>query len=230
MITSILILALFFIHSIQSAVITSNQTDIKSKSFDYIIVGGGLSGLVIANRLSSDNKTSVLVIDAGRDARNDPLYNDPGNAVAVENSTENWRWNTTVQASSGKILTILGGHVLGGSSSINGLDWTRASTAQYDAIEALGNPGWNFKSLMSYMKKAEKFHPPTPEQASRGATFEMNAHGTNGKVGTGFYTPYEPYKFYQLFLSAAVKVFGIVKGKDLCTGNPNIVSQRANQF
>lgn len=69
------------------------------------------------------------------------------------------------------------------------MDWTRASEAQYDAIEALGNPGWNYESLQYYMKRAEHFFKPTPQQASTGATFDVEAHGFEGNVGAGFVLP-----------------------------------------
>lgn len=131
------------------------------------------------------------------------------------------------------------------------MDWTRASTAQYDLLESLGNNGWNYKSLLryafsssflalssyiketdnlapidSYMKKAEKFNPPTKEESARGATYNPNVHGTEGLVGSGYYTPYQPYKFYQLFISAARQIFGLAEGKDLCDGNPNVASRQ----
>lgn len=76
------------------------------------------------------------------------------------------------------------------------------------------------------MKKAEKFHPPTKEESARGATFEPNVHGKNGNVGSGYYTPYQPYKFYKKFISASRQIFGLQEGKDLCDGNPNVASRQ----
>lgn len=76
MLSLILLITLVQLQSILSAVITSNVTILGSQKFDYLIVGGGTAGLVLANRLSADNITKVLVIDSGRDARDDPVYTD----------------------------------------------------------------------------------------------------------------------------------------------------------
>lgn len=77
MLLSVFLLALVQLQSVFSAIITSNVTTLGSQKFDYIVIGGGTAGLVLANRLSADNVTKILVIDSGRDARDDPVYTDP---------------------------------------------------------------------------------------------------------------------------------------------------------
>ncbi|KAL8293762.1 hypothetical protein RQP46_000463 [Phenoliferia psychrophenolica] len=138
-----------------------------------------------------------------------------------------WKWPTVAQTVGGQSKTISGGKVLGGSSSINGMEWSRGSQEQYDAIAALGNPGWGWTDFQSSMKKAERFSPPDAEDASRGASFDPLARGFNGLVGIGWPTPYQPYKLFQGFVAACAEVFGIATGKDLCGGDPNSATQNS---
>ncbi|KAK4695811.1 hypothetical protein P7C70_g8484, partial [Phenoliferia sp. Uapishka_3] len=202
---------------------------LSATSFDYIIVGGGLAGLVLGNRLSGDGrKFSVLVIEAGGDTRGQPLINDPNLFLELEvSSAFSWNWPTVNQTVGGSTKTIAGGKVLGGSTSINGMDWTRGSVEQYDAIENLGNPGWGWNNLQKYMKKAERFNVPTALEASRGASYQASARGFDGLVGSGWPTPYEPFRLFQGFIEACAEVFGIAKGKDLCSGDPNSIELHA---
>lgn len=114
------------------------------------------------------------------------------------------------------------GKVLGGSSSINGMCWTRGTIDQYDSLERLGNPGWNFKSLFGYMKKAEYYHLPNSEQISFGATVNPEVHGFEGNVNAGFPQPYEATVAAQNFVAAArAAIPGLAKNHDVASGTPN---------
>ncbi|KAG6827947.1 hypothetical protein H0H92_009855, partial [Tricholoma furcatifolium] len=180
--------------------------------------------LTIASRLAEDASTTILVIEAGPNAQNDSLINDPGQSYPVT-AVYNWGYNTTTQVG-GNILNITQGKVLGGSSSINGMCWTRGTIDQYNSLETLGNPGWNFNTLMSYMKKAERYHLPNDEQVALGATADPAAHGYDGNVNAGFPQPYEATvsaeKLEEAFQAA---IPGLLTNIDVASGIPNGVAR-----
>ena len=93
-----------------------------AESFDYVIVGGGTCGLLLANRLSQDPATTVAVIDPGPDERNNPLVREPAPSIPLFQSLlTNWDYQTLPQANaSGRVLNIHSGKGIGGSSLING--------------------------------------------------------------------------------------------------------------
>ncbi|CAD6901169.1 unnamed protein product [Tilletia controversa] len=167
----------------RASVVTTDPSIATSRTFDYIIVGGGLAGLVVANRLSEKANINVLVIEAGADTRNDDRIAslDAYGSIFLSSSKDiNWQFTTT----NGK--TISAGRGLGGSTSINGGAITRADTAQLDNIGKLGNQNWDSNSLSQYMKKAETFVTPNTAQVNAGARFTAEAHGTNGPLTIRF--------------------------------------------
>ncbi|KAF8986906.1 hypothetical protein BDQ17DRAFT_1375624, partial [Cyathus striatus] len=170
------------ITSVHSLTITDDPTSILNHTFDYIIVGGGTAGLTVANRLTEDKQTTVLVIEAGDDLRNDTRTTDPGLYAVADYTNISWGYVTTNQSIGGKQQVIDAGKVLGGSSAINGMQWSRGTVGQYDALEELGNEGWNFKTMQQYTKKAEHFHTPNANQTSLGVGFNATAHGQNGNI------------------------------------------------
>lgn len=164
-----------------SSVVTRSVMTTKSKSYDYIIVGGGLAGLTVAGRLSEDPNVSVLVLETGDDDRTDSRITDVGNYGQAFGTNLDWAFKTVGSSAYGA-KTIRGGKTLGGSTSINGAAWTRGSAAQYDAIGQLGNDGWSWDDLLRYMNKAESFTKPNSDQAAAGAKFVEGAHGYGGPI------------------------------------------------
>ncbi|TFK36037.1 alcohol oxidase [Crucibulum laeve] len=210
--------------------ITSDGSTVDHQSFDYVIVGGGTAGLTIANRLTENPRITVLVIEVGINAQNDSRVTDPGNFSIVDTSDLEWGYTTVNQTVGGNSLGLTVGKVLGGSSTINGMQWTRGTASQYDALEKLGNPGWNFASMQRYMRKAEAFHTPNQAQINLGITFSSDAHGKSGRVITGFPNPYPcPLcKLWDTLVEATVAVIpGLRNGGniDQCSGNPNGVAR-----
>jgi len=136
--------------------------------YDYIIVGAGSAGCVLANRLTEDPAVSVLLLEAGgRDWH--PLIHMPaGLARLVSNRQINWSYYTEPEPQLlGRRLYWPRGRVLGGSSSINAMCYVRGDAADYDEWAALGATGWNFDAVLPYFKKAE--HRPTGDPNFHGA-------------------------------------------------------------
>lgn len=156
--------------------------------FDYIIAGGGTSGLLLANRLSADPKTTVAVIEPGSDVRTNPNVTDPDNTIyqLAFNTPIDWAYPTTPQlGAGGRTLELHSGKALGGTSTINGMVYIRADAAEIDAWEALGSEGWNWESLLPYYKRVEKSTPPTAAQAAAGASYDPEFHGEHGLLHVG---------------------------------------------
>ncbi|KAJ6098746.1 hypothetical protein N7467_000281 [Penicillium canescens] len=157
--------------------------------YDYIVVGGGTSGLVIANRLSEQENINVLVIEAGGSVYNNENVTDTLGYGKAFGTDIDWAYETTKQEYGGGISqTLRAGKALGGTSTINGMVYLRAQTAQIDAWETVGNKGWNWKNLFPYFRKGEQFQ--TPEKYSfldgSGVTYDPAYHGFTGPLKVGW--------------------------------------------
>jgi choline dehydrogenase len=124
------------------------------QSYDYIVVGGGTAGSVLASRLSDDEDTQVLLLEAG--AR-EPLgaMAVPGAWFTLLGSTADWAGATVVQEFTGTAVPVPRGRGLGGSSSINGMNFLRGHRSSYDAWPAQGAEGWGFDDLLPYFRRSE---------------------------------------------------------------------------
>ncbi|KAI4865447.1 putative GMC oxidoreductase [Hypoxylon rubiginosum] len=127
----------------------------ESKAFDFIIVGGGLVGLVLAARLSEDPSAQVLVIEAGEDLTADPRVKIPALSSTLVGTSADWCLQTTPQKSlHGRQLAQSAGRTLGGSSAINSHTFTPTSRANVDAWAGLGNPGWDWSSFSKSLESS----------------------------------------------------------------------------
>ncbi|KAI0379626.1 putative GMC oxidoreductase [Hypomontagnella monticulosa] len=159
----------------------------KGETFDYVIAGAGTSGLVVANRLSEDPNIQVAVIEPGGDVRNNPNVTDVTAFTSAFNTAIDWQYSTTPQpGGDNKSIPFHAGKAIGGTSTINGMTYIRGDKAEFDAWESLGNDGWNWDTLYSYMKRVENFTPPTEAQSAAGASFDAEYHGDSGPLKTGF--------------------------------------------
>ncbi|KAJ7485944.1 alcohol oxidase [Mycena latifolia] len=203
--------------------VTYSSTGINGSTFDYIVVGGGLSGMTVAARLAENPAITVLLIEAGQDDRSNPEIYDVYNYGQAFGGPMDWAWT----AEQGKVIH--GGKTLGGSTSINGGHWTRGLNAQYDAWSTLleddeASVGWNWSGLFNYMKKSEAFSAPNSQQAAKGAQSIASYHGTTGPVQVTYPDlmyggPQQP-----AFVDTIVGLTGISHFEDLNGGTPNCVS------
>jgi choline dehydrogenase len=128
----------------------------ETVEFDYVIVGAGSAGCVLANRLSADGKHSVLLLEAGPKDTNLWIHVPLGYGKLFKEKTVNWMYQTEPEPGlDGRTVFQPRGKVLGGSSSINGLLYVRGQHADYDRWRQHGNAGWGFDDVLPYFKKAE---------------------------------------------------------------------------
>jgi choline dehydrogenase-like flavoprotein len=124
--------------------------------FDYVIVGGGSAGCVLAGRLSEDADVRVCLIEAGPPDRHPLIHIPLGVTWLIKHPRLNWcDWSTPQQHVAGRSVFLPRGRVLGGSSSINGSIYIRGHRADYDDWARWGNPGWSYAEVLPYFKKSE---------------------------------------------------------------------------
>ncbi len=144
----------------------------KQRTFDYIIVGAGSAGCVIANRLSADKNARVLLIEAGSKDKN-PLFRLPMlMGKLFQSGLYNWRYHTEPEPYlNGRSLYWPRGKVLGGTSTINGMIYVRGNRSDYDRWAQMGLPGWSYDDVLPAFRRSEghierqdEFHNTDGEQ------------------------------------------------------------------
>jgi len=130
---------------------SASAEDFVSRQYDFIIVGGGTAGLVVAARLAESNPSfTVGVLEAGPQAdQGDDDIEIPGHFGRTLFGKYDWKFETVPQPGlNGRTSFWNRGKVLGGSSALNFMAWTRAGKEDYDNWEELGNPGWGWEGLL----------------------------------------------------------------------------------
>ncbi|MFD2645238.1 choline dehydrogenase [Pseudomonas japonica] len=129
-----------------------------NKRYDYIIIGAGSAGCVLANRLSEDAGVSVLVLEFGGSDRSVLIQMPSAFSLPMNTKKYNWRYETVAEPHlDGRRLHCPRGKVLGGSSSINGLVYIRGHACDFDEWESLGAKDWSYRHCLPYFKRAEGY-------------------------------------------------------------------------
>ena len=147
------------------------------REYDYIIVGAGTAGCVLAARLSENPSHSVCLIEAGGSEKHPYVSIPAAVGAAIMNPDFGWGLSTTPQSAlNGRQVPLPRGRLIGGSGSINGMAYYRGPAADFDDWAAMGNPGWSYAELLPYFLRSEH----NPEYA------DSRYHATGGPMGVSF--------------------------------------------
>lgn len=160
-------------------------------TYDYIIVGAGSAGCVLANRLSEDPSKQVLLLEAGGPDKH-PYIHIPGAYPKLHRSAVDWGyWSEPQTALLNRKIYLPRGKVLGGSSSTNAMAYVRGNAEDYNDWAKAGNKGWSYAEVLPYFKKSEN-----------NQHFRDDYHGNSGELHLGF-LPKKTTPFSAAFIAAA---------------------------
>lgn len=155
-------------------------------SYDYIIVGAGSAGCVLANRLSASGEHTVLLLEAGGSDKNILIQMPTALSYPMASKTYNWGYNSEPEpAVDNRQITCPRGKVLGGTSSINGMVYVRGHACDLNEWEEHGAKGWSYADCLPYFKRAETWQDG--ENAYRGGSGPLGVSGGNNMTGNPLY-------------------------------------------
>ena len=177
-----------------------------AEGYDFVIVGGGSAGCVLAARLSEDPAARVLLLEAGgRDWH--PLYHLPAGFAKMTKGIGSWGWHTVPQRHmDGMVIRFTQGKVIGGGSAINAQIYTRGNALDYDEWRQMGCDGWSYEDVLPYFRKAED-----------NDTWDNRCHGKGGPLGVS--KPLAPLPICEAYFAAAAEL-GIPLNDDLTGETP----------
>ena len=179
----------------------AGQGDGMEKGYDFIVVGAGSAGSVVAARLSEDPAVKVLLLEAGG-GDGHPLYHLPAGFAKMTKGIGSWGWDSAPQRHmKGKVFRYTQAKVLGGGSAINAQIYTRGNAQDYDDWRQMGCTGWGYDDVLPYFRKAED-----------NDTFENRFHGKGGPLGVS--QPIAPLPICEAYFEAAAAL-GIPRNMDI---------------
>ncbi len=182
-----------FIKAVGAAPLLTRMTQSARNEFDYIIVGAGSAGCVLANRLSTDPSVRVLLLEAGGATNGDPAITTPGKWPTLIGSRFDWGYSTEPEPGlQNRRIAFPRGKVHGGSGAINAMTFIRGHQFCFDRWERAGNPGWGYEALLPYFKKSE-----------RNEMGETEYRGGDGPLAVSLCT--DPHAGHKAFLAAVAQ-------------------------
>lgn len=201
----------------------------RDATYDYIIVGGGTTGLVLANRLSTNSSIQVAVVEAGTyyEATNPVLSSTPAGDVVgcgsseTPNSLADWGFITQpMPGTNGRSIRYARGKCLGGSSARNFMIYQRGTKDSYQAwADAVGDQSWNWDGLSSYFRASPTFTPPSSSRASN-ASADYNANAFDNSLKGPLQVSYANYASpFSSYIQGSLNEIGIPSTTDFNSGS-----------
>src|SRR5213594_3130446 len=135
----------------------SRHSDNAAETFDYVIVGAGAAGAILANRLTEDQTTTMCLLEAGPADWHPYIHIQGGFIKVLFNPAFTWQFTSeSTRNTGGRRIPIPQGRTLGGSTSVNGLVYNRGQPADFDHWAQAGNRGWSYAETLPYFKRSER--------------------------------------------------------------------------